>query len=199
MAFWNKKKQDEIRKGAVDLSDVIKGMQHAVNEASRMLEMHNLRSLKNFFHDGGEAKSVQLHLEGESYLEVPVLALSNHNSLMLDKLSMEFEAKIDQVELKDVPALLDSIGKDSSISIHGGSTTDSNSSASFSVSFAGEPKDNALKVRMEFSAASQPEGLSRVIDEYNKLIVPHARATQDNPGSPEVPASQQSAESSGTN
>lgn len=184
MAFWNRNEQKQERKGAVDFSDVIKGMQHAVNEASRMLEMHNLRSLKNFFHNNGDAKSVQLHLDGDNYLNVPVLALSNHNSLMLDKLSMEFEAKIDQVELKDIPALLDRIDKDSEIAIHKNSSIDTNSTASFSVSFMGEPKGNSLKVRMEFSAARQPEGLSRVIDEYNKLIVPYGVAPQkgDDPG-----------------
>ena len=87
MALWHKDGQQNTEKyTSVDLSDVIRGMQRAVNEAEKMLEMHNLRSIKNFFHEDGDPKTIELHLTGENYLEVPILALANHNSLQIDKL-----------------------------------------------------------------------------------------------------------------
>ena len=116
MPVWNKNNgRDSVSAGkqaSVDLSDVIKGMQRAVNEAERMLEMHNLRSIRNFFHEDGDPRTVELHLDGDNYLEVPVLALANHNSLMLDRLTMEFEAKIEQVGIRSAEDILKAVRKD---------------------------------------------------------------------------------------
>ena len=95
MAIWNNDKKTEkknSKQSSVDLSDVIKGMQKAVNEAQKMLETHNLRSLRSFFYEDGDPKTIELHLSDKNYLEIPILALANHNSLVIDKLSMEFEA-----------------------------------------------------------------------------------------------------------
>ncbi len=193
MAIWNKNngqgKDGPEKKSAVDLSDVIKGMQRAVNEAERMLEMHNLRSLRNFFHEDGDPKTLELHLAEDNYLEVPVLALANHNSLVLDKLTMEFEAKIEQVGISDAEDLLKAVQKNGTVASaeeeeNSGRKNDKNDgerkmppkaerNAVFSIGFAGEPNSNSLKVKLEFSSVKQTEGLSRILDEYNKLIVPY--------------------------
>lgn len=170
--MWNRdsktKNFDDGKKPSVDLSDVIKGMQHAVNEAEKMLETHNLRSIKNFFYEDGDPKTVELHLDEDNYLEVPILALANHSSLMIDRLTMEFEAKIEQVGIHNTEDVLGAVRKDGEDSE---STTERN--ARFSVGFSGQPDSNSLKVRLEFRAAAQPEGLSRILDEYNKLVVPY--------------------------
>ena len=190
MPVWNKNNgRDSVSAGkqaSVDLSDVIKGMQRAVNEAERMLEMHNLRSLRNFFHEDGDPKPLELHLAEDNYLEVPVLALANHNSLVLDKLTMEFEAKIEQVGISDAEDLLKAVQKNGTVASaeeeeNSGRKNDgerkmppkAERNAVFSIGFAGEPNSNSLKVKLEFSSVKQTEGLSRILDEYNKLIVPY--------------------------
>ena len=200
MPVWNKNNgRDSVSAGkqaSVDLSDVIKGMQRAVNEAERMLEMHNLRSIRNFFHEDVDPRTIELHLDGDNYLEVPVLALANHNSLMLDRLTMEFEAKIEQVGIRSAEDILKAVRKDRRVEqvpenadaeeekpkgrkiMPGEERT-----AVFSVGFAGKPDANMLKVKLEFSAAGQTEGLSRILDEYNKLIVPY-KAVEGTDASP---------------
>lgn len=179
MALWNKDGASGAeKKPTVDLSDVIKGMQNAVNEAEKMLEMHNLRSIKNFFHDDGDPKTIELHLTENNYLEIPILALANHNSLKIDKLTMEFEAKIEQVGIKDADDILKAVQKNGTLESepHDKNTKSKSErqerNAVFSVGFAGKADSNLLKVKLEFSSAGQTEGLSRIIDEYNKLIVP---------------------------
>lgn len=181
MAVWNKKGSAQGAKAekasSVDLSDIIKGMQKAVNEAQKLLEMHSLKSLRNFFHEDGEPKTIELHLAGDDYLEVPVLALASHSSLMIDRLSMEFEAKIEQVGIHDAEDLLKAVTRSGEI----GADEDSGGNAQeqtavFGIGFAGEPNGNVIKVKMEFAAAKQPEGLSRILDEYNKLVVPYRSA-----------------------
>lgn len=180
MALWNKDRQQNTDKhSSVDLSDVIKGMQRAVNEAEKMLEMHNLRSIKNFFHEDGDPKTIELHLTGENYLEVPILALANHNSLQIDKLTMEFEAKIQQVGIENADDILKAVQKNGTVENNSSQGTHHNTennrerNAVFSIGFAGKADSNLLKVKLEFSSANQTEGLSRIIDEYNKLIVPY--------------------------
>ena len=173
MSVLNKKGKGDGKHSTVDLSDVIKGMQNAVNEAEKMLEMHNLKSIKNFFYEDGEPKTIELHLSENNYLEIPVLALANHNSLKIDKLSMEFEAKIEQVGISDAEDLLKAVRKDGSVKTSAANDEDNEKNAVFSVGFAGSPNSNQLKVKLEFSSAEQSEGLSRILDEYNKLIVPY--------------------------
>lgn len=173
MAVWKKKGDAQgartEKASSVDLSDVIKGMQKAVNEAQKMLEMHSLKSIRNFFHEDGEPKTIELHLAGDDYLEVPVLALASHSSLMIDRLSMEFEAKIEQVGVRDAEDLLRAVTRDGSIE----EDSAQEQTAVFGIGFSGEPNGNVIKVKMEFAAAKQPEGLSRILDEYNKLVVPY--------------------------
>lgn len=87
-----KEKHEKVAKrgagGGVDLSDVIKGMQKAVNDAQKTLETHHLNSLRQFFHEDGEPKTLELHLSENNYLEIPVLSIASHNNLIIDRLSM---------------------------------------------------------------------------------------------------------------
>ncbi|MBQ7158673.1 MAG: DUF2589 domain-containing protein [Treponema sp.] len=171
-----------IRENAVDLSDVIRGMQDAVNEAQHILELHNLKSLQSFFHEDGEPKTLEVHLTGDNYLEIPVLSLANHNSLVIDRLSMEFEAKIEQVGIKNAEDVLDAITQDDSENDKK-RKTEKDRSAVFGIGFAGGSEGNTVKVKMEFASAQRAEGLSRILDEYNKLVVPY-KASEGDDNSP---------------
>ncbi len=175
--MWNKSKRQEsgaVKKPAVDLSDVVRGMQHAMNEAQKTLEAHNLKSLLRFFYDDGDPKTIDLHLKDDKHLEVPLVALANHNSLRIENLTMEFEALIEQVGISDVDDLRDALKKTNSLDGKDLDDSDENNNpAVFSIGFSGQPHSNMLKVKIEFASAGQPEGLSRIVDEYNKLIVPY--------------------------
>ncbi len=160
------------RGAGVDLSDVIKGMQKAVNDAQKTLETHHLNSLRQFFHEDGEPKTLELHLSENNYLEIPVLSIASHNNLIIDRLSMEFDAKIEQVEAKDVEDALESLSNGEG----GDSGEETERSAKFAIGFSGEPNSNSVKVKIEFRSTERAEGLSRILDEYNKLIVPFKAA-----------------------
>jgi|WetSurMetagenome_2_1015567.scaffolds.fasta_scaffold80375_3 hypothetical protein len=181
MSFLNKEKGKEnnapVRKsGGVDLSDVVKGMQHAVNEAQKTLEAHNLKSLLRFFYEDGDPKTVDLLLKGDKHLEIPLVSLVSHNSLRIENLSMEFEAQIEQVGINDVDDLQDALRHTNSLD---GKDIDDDAeigkSAVFNIGFSGQPHSNTIKVKIDFTAAQQPEGLSRIVDEYNKLVTPYTK------------------------
>lgn len=86
---------------------------------------------------------------------------------------MEFEAKIEQVNLSDSDNLLNAVQKNGTVELNSSNNIEKEKNAVFSIGFAGKPDSNLLKVKLEFSSAGQTEGLSRILDEYNKLIVPY--------------------------
>jgi hypothetical protein len=185
LTMWNKSKQlksETSKKSGVDLSDVVRGMQHAVNEAQKTLEAHELKSLLRFFYEDGDPKTIDLHLKDDKHLEIPLVALANHNSLKIENLTMEFEALIEQVGISDADDLNDALKKSNSLDGKDLDDDDEqNNSAVFSIGFSGQPRSNTIKVKIEFTSAGQPEGLSRIVDEYDKLVVPYtAVAGSDN-------------------
>lgn len=185
------RKNKEPLKMGVDLSQVIRGMQHAVNEAQRTLEVHHLKSLLRFFYADGDPKSVDLHLGGTKHIDIPLVTLANHNSLKIDELEMEFKARIEEVSVKDLDELKQILSEnggslpsesddasDAATTKLDGASSDEEGSATFNIGFSstvprGEAAGNVIGVRIKFLSADQPEGLSRIIDEYNKLVAPY--------------------------
>ncbi len=186
------RKNKEPQKMGVDLSQVIRGMQHAVNEAQRTLEVHHLKSLLRFFYADGDPKSVDLHLGGTKHIDIPLVTLANHSSLKIDELEMEFQARIEEVAVKDLDELKQIIaqsggpldgddggGADEAAATKlDGGASEEEGSATFNIGFSsaaprGVDAGNVISVRIKFLSADQPEGLSRIIDEYNKLVAPY--------------------------
>ncbi len=198
----NKAKAEEQARKAntgVDLSQVIRGMQHAVNEAQRTLEVHHLKSLLRFFYADGEPKSVDLHLGGTKHIDIPLVTLANHSSLKIDELEMEFKAKIQEVTVENLDELKDIVANQETSQesdreemvkkedMQGDHTGAEEGSATFGIGFSPAPagqESNMISVRIKFMSAGQPEGLSRIVDEYNKLVVPydvHPLTPEDDP------------------
>lgn len=182
MGIFSKRPKHEIATG-VDLSQVIRGMQHAVNEAQRTLETHHLKSLLRFFYADGEPKSVDLHLGGTKHIDIPLVTLANHSSLKIEELEMEFKARIENVRVEEPEEIQDIVensgetNREASASDKMSDSWSQNGNAAFSIGFSPTEKDgeqtNTVTVRIKFSSANQPEGLSRIIDEYNKLVAPY--------------------------
>ena len=158
MAFIGKKEKGNVVNGA-DLSQVIKGMQHAVNEAQKTLEAHHLNSLLSFFHSNGEPKMVSLHIDGDKYIDVPTFTLASHNALKIEELEMSFKAKIQDVKTLEIAEDDES----------------SDSLSTFEVGFtSNQESPDFVTVRILFKSIDQSEGFSRVIDEYNKIVTPYS-------------------------
>lgn len=191
--FTKTKKNGESVRTGVDLSQVIRGMQHAVNEAQRTLETHHIKSLLRFFYKDGTPKTVDLHLGGTKHIDIPLVTLANHSSLKIEELEMEFKASIQDVTLDDSDELRTILRNASGAQSPQDSSSDGTrseesdmagddsaadeSSAVFSIAFSSVGREganpNTVNVRIKFQAIDQPEGLSRIIDEYNKRVAPY--------------------------
>lgn len=156
MGFWNKK-QPQVR----TFSDIIRGLQYSVNTAQQILERHHLYLFKKYFDDKGVPVMREFQLSPTRVLNVPEISLIGQHALAIDEMEIEFNARINALELKEDEAQ------------DGSNTKYWIDRATFDVDFSPSSRsDNLLKVKIKFKAVDQPEGVSRVIDEYDKLVSP---------------------------
>lgn len=154
MAFWNKKT------GTQTFADIIRGMQYAVNTAHEMLERYHITLLNKYFDDRGRPEKKEIWLNSERKIEVPIITLINQGSLSIEEMEICFKAKIDGVSVKSSQAL--ETGKDINID-----------RTTFNMNFTPSTRDgNTVDVRIKFKSTQPPEGVSRIVDEYNKILEP---------------------------
>ena len=136
--------------------DIIRGIQHAVNAAQDMLQAQQLQSLQKFW-DENNGKPVSKTIKvNDGELSVPLVALLPHNHLGMDDVEIKFCAKIEDVD-NMVAADVDS--KDISAA-----------DLKLVLDDIKPGKDDTMQITIRFKAQDSTEGLSRLIDEYNKHI-----------------------------
>jgi hypothetical protein len=158
MAFWNKLKNNKQT-----LSDIMRGMQHSVNTAQEILEKHHIHLLNKYFSTDGNPRTKTIQLGDGRILNVPLISVINQNSLVIDEMEIEFKAKVNDVELKHLKA----VDEDNDGII------DEVDRTSFAMDFAASERgDNHVLVKIKFKTKELPEGVSRIVDEFDKEINP---------------------------
>lgn len=160
MAFWNK---DE--KGTQALSDLIRGLQHSVNAAMEMIETRNIELLARYFTEDGVPLKKRIWVDEKTAVDVPLISIVNPSTVNIKEVEMDFHVNVLDVDLKQKGA-------------QGGFQT-GNKDVDFDnrlkrskleVSFDGKNDQSRMHVKIKFEATPIPEGLSRVVDEYDKTI-----------------------------
>lgn len=145
------------------LSDIARGVQHAVNTAQEILELHYVRLLGRYFDEDNNPKMVRLRTAQDTIVEVPLISLISPHELKLDELTMGLSLRIDETKVKRIPRKEgEPIERTSfQISVGGGNTGD------------GAVRDhNMIDIKMVFKSGDPPEGVSRIVEEFTKKIVP---------------------------
>ena len=159
MAFWRKK-----NKVKHTLSDMMRGMQHSVNTAQEILENHHIQLLNRYFTQDGYPVSKKINLGDGKILDVPLISLVNQNSLSIDEMEIDFKAEVNEIELKNI--------KDENTDID---------RTSFTMDFTpNERDDNSISIKIKFKTKVQPEGISRIVDEFDKKIQPQIELEGEN-------------------
>lgn len=159
MGLFNKKEKPQTR----TFSDIIRGLQYSVNTAQQILERHHLYHFKKYFDDNGVPVMREFQLSDNRVLNVPEISLIGQHALAIDEMEIEFNARITAVETKN--------------DMESGDIDEQKPKwidrACFDVDFSTVSKsDNLLHVKIKFKAVDQPEGVSRVVDEYDKMVSP---------------------------
>lgn len=165
MPFWKKKTG-----GKQTLDGLVRGLQNTVNAASEMLEARNLELLSRYFDENGVAKSRTLRITEHKAVDVPIITVVNPASLNLKEVEMDFTVKIDSIELQE---------KEDQYGFLNGEKSDSQAlelnmaRSMLGVSFTGDSNSSNINVKVKFESAPIPEGMSRIIEEYDKVILPY--------------------------
>lgn len=133
------------------ISDIIRGMQHAVNTAEDMLTAHQVEKLVDSFNSDGTPKMYYIILPDGRRVDIPVACLSPSTNLSISELELEFSVKVDGTFTKGE-------GKDER--------------SSYSVSFVGtdrkslfgrkrKDRDGTIRIRMKFKEKDEPEAVAR--------------------------------------
>jgi len=169
MPFWSSKKretQSETQSQA--FSDLIRGLQYSVNAAMEMLEARNLELLSRYFTEDGHPRVRRLILDDKSTIDVPVISIVNPSAMNLKEIEMEFNVKVNSVELQEkLPQrgfIANETSEDLNISLE-------RSNLQISFTEIADQK-NTMKVKVKFESAQLADGMSRVIKEFDKTISP---------------------------
>lgn len=170
MAFWNNEKN-----ASQTLSDLVRGLQHSVNTAMEMIETRNVELLGRYFSPDGKPLSKRLNINGNTAIDVPLISIVNPSTINIKEVEMEFSVQIVSSALRQKQA---QVGFRAG---HERTNFDNRLKRSnLEISFDGN-KENAsrMQVKIKFESKPIPEGLSRIIDEYDKTITPFTKQNED--------------------
>lgn len=162
MAFWNKQDRD-----SQTFADLIRGLQHSVNAAMEMLEARNIELLGRYFDKEGNAATRRLIVSDDTAIDIPIISIVNPSAMNIKEVEMEFDVQINASELKRKAAQEGFMVGDEEHAFNTGVER-----SCFEVSFGGKKNLSTMNVKIKFEATPIPEGLSRVIEEYDKTIMP---------------------------
>jgi hypothetical protein len=154
------------------LSDIIRGMQHAVNAAQETLQEHQFKLLQSYFNsEDGSPIMTWVTLPDGRKVDIPKIALIPQNMLAIEELEMDFSLSVSNSEVKKFKNSIEEVLPQES------------SRSSFQVGFArrgtqtfSENNDPALSengkkdtidVKIKFKSIPLPEGAARVQDLLN--------------------------------
>lgn len=163
MPFWSTKKGEKHT-----FSDLVRGLQHAVNAAMEMAEARNLELLSRYFTENGNPIVRRVNIDGNTAMDVPVITVVNPASINIKEVEMEFNVQINNVEiLEKLPQrgfLANGQAENLKISME---------RSDLEIQFSNDPSQtSAMKVKIKFEAGEPAEGMARVIEEFGKGVVP---------------------------
>lgn len=145
------------KKSTFAFSEILKGLQQAVSSATGMLQAQQMDNLSHFWMKDGEpiVRKVQI---GDRYLEVPLIALVSHNNLVMDDVEIKFKANIGDVSSHSMPNALEA------------NNAISHAELQMNMDSIKVDADNLIEITVHFKVKDTPDGLVRLMDEYDKLL-----------------------------
>ncbi len=170
MAYWNKEKNV-----SQTLSDLVRGLQHSVNTAMEMIETRNVELLGRYFTPDGIPLSRRLNIDSNTAVDVPLISIVNPSTINIKEVEMDFSVQIVSSELRRKEAQDGFRTGNEEAKFNNGLKR-----SNLEISFDGN-KDNAsrMQVKIKFESKPIPEGLARIIDEYDKTIAPFTAQNKD--------------------
>lgn len=144
------------KKPRISLSALLKGIQQAVNSAQEMLQAQQASSVARMLQGQQGCPVTQKVTVGDREMEVPLMAILPQGHIALEDVEIKFNAKVSDVAAESLKSLRgqEIPHADLGVTLEGVKAS------------AGD----TMQITLRFRQQTQPEGLSRLLDEYNKLI-----------------------------
>lgn len=167
--FWSREKNS-----SQTLSDLIRGLQHSVNSAMEMIETRNVELLGRYFSPEGEPLTKRLNIDDRTAVDVPLISIVNPSTINIKEVEMDFSVQITSSDMRcKQPQRGFQTGNELA------SFDNRLKRTSLEISFDGKKDLSRMQVHIKFEAKPIPEGLSRVIDEYDKTILPFSQEKKE--------------------
>ncbi len=151
------------------LSDIVRGIQHAVNTAQEVIEQQYFQHLNKFI---DQKKTIKL--SDDHFLEVPLITLVSMDHLVLDEMSVDMTLIMNHASKKELRNRdYNQKKSDENQNVYGNS-----SRSSFSISLAKNRSGgnvraaNEIGIRMKFKAGEPPEAVNKIVEEFTRSIFP---------------------------
>ena len=150
------------------LTDITRGIHHAVNTTGTMIAQQYIMMLQQFFdsaEDGSiRAKMVKVQVDDQHDMMVPLIALVQPQGIALDKMRVDMSIQITESELKKATHEVDGFDAQR---------------CAFKVYLSPKSSDSPKRrsdivdVEMVFTRCEAPEGMHRLIEQYANMIQPY--------------------------
>jgi len=156
----------------ITLSDVIRGLQFCVNSSQDIVEQHHISTLARFLDDNNYPITKTIKF-GSAAIDVPLLCLNNHSSLIIDELNVKFNLMLRNTALKtsDAGAAAEQPQQTDQSDRASGKRLPISTRTSFGVNLANVQSPDRryanIEIGMKFKTSAPPEMFSRIIDSLN--------------------------------
>ncbi len=154
-------------------SDIVRGMQHAVNTAQETLQAHQFYLMQRYFKEDGTPYLVTVKLQDGRIVTIPQITLIPQSLLAIEEMEMAFAVVVAHSEVKSFKQQIKDFFTPKNTKTPKGSPDDAEEldRSSFTVDFA-RGSDTAnnpdiINVKIKFKSILPPEGASRVLDMLN--------------------------------
>jgi hypothetical protein len=140
--------------------DILRGFQEAINGAQDTLQAQQEHNIRNFFEADGKPKSQTVQI-GDKKLNIPLMSVVPHSNLVMDDVEIKFKTKVGAIKTEKAPgSVLQSVSGEEL------------ASANLQLQMGGIAPDDkdVMEVTIRFKAKEMPEGVARILDQYNKQI-----------------------------
>lgn len=152
------------------LDEIARGMQHAAASANQLLALQYTRVLDTFFDSNDDglltARTVNVELDAEHTMPVPLVALATPRGLALEKMVVHLTVRGDFAEAMPID------GGDHRAHFH---VTLAPPSKRGGEATARDRDTEHIDIEMHFAALDPPDAIMRVIDEYTHRLIPRPK------------------------
>jgi hypothetical protein len=149
----------------LNVEELVGGLLEAAMVSQGISERQHINALRNYFNEDGTPKTTTFTV-GEKELVVPLYILADHSSIGLEELDIEFSCRLifgdEEREVSNLKKSLLGLFKKKGYE---------HNIKGIEVDSGFNPNETGVaKIKVKFKADEKPEAVSRLVDEYIKLL-----------------------------